>query len=554
MSDETDNAAATKAKPTIEIVLDMVRTVLKEPGVAADDHFLARGGDSLKGAQLVHRFNECFNIEMDLADLFDQLNIAALADRVDQAITNVPVRAGARARPDVHAAEEGPLSGQQSAIWAAEQLEPGSGAYNVPGVFLFDRVIDAGPLRERLDSLVRRHPMLRCVLREASDGTRQVVRPAETATVDIERLELDLATKTSSEGRPTLIAALTDLVGQPLSPYKSTMRAQLVLVRFADREQHALALTVHHLFCDGWSWQLLLAELSGRRQPASSRHYLDFVRDQRQLLSGERGRTLSRFWSEYLEKRPMMALPSAIGAGDVSAPQRGSALTFHLEPEVVRGLLAFARRERATTNMVLLAAWMVLLWKISGVRDQCVAIAVNGRKPQDEDVVGCFVNTIAVRTPLRPHESFSACLTDVRQAQLAALAHADLPTDQLVRLANPGSTTMLAPTNFSFQAGVEPFTSFGGVPAYENEFLVDIDPAEPTFPLSVSVMEYAAEMIALVKYSTELFRPETVTGWFHEFLTLLEHIARDGGHSNLIELFGDEAAPTGAVALPDFTF
>ncbi|MFE6615314.1 condensation domain-containing protein [Amycolatopsis sp. NPDC057786] len=528
-----------------EQVLEFVRSVLKEPDTTLDDDFFAIGGDSLNGTRLVNRINEHFGTDIAVLDLFDHSDIGGIAEAVEE---ELPEPSPAPSIPAAEPAASGPLSGQQLSIWAAGQLDPESNAYNVPEILLFDGVVEAGLIRERLAALTRRHPMLRAVLRDTESGPRQVVEADRT--VELEEIRLDLSHRPYAVARAELEAGLAGLVRPPLSPYDRPVRAQLVRIRFADTERDALTLTVHHLFCDGWSWRILLPELiRGPSGDAPARTYFDLVREQSETLAGERGRRLTRFWTDYLGGAPEAPLPTT-HREQVIMPGSGGVLPLELDAVLFDGLKELARRERATVNMVLLAAWSVLLSKITGVPDQSVAIPVNGRGQQDEEVVGCFVNTVAIRSKPSPDTGFTDYLAEIRGSQLAALAHADLPTDRIVRLAHPRGSAMLATTNFAYHAGVERIAeSFGdGGPGVE---LLDVDPSAPAFPISVSMLEYGAELRGRVKYAADLFDRETVEGWLTDFEALLRRLTENGEKESLQELTG--AAPAG-VALPDFRF
>ncbi|MFI1831811.1 condensation domain-containing protein [Streptomyces olivaceoviridis] len=572
------------------LVLELARDVLKEPGLGLDDDFFEAGGNSLNGVQLITRLNDRLGTDLDVMDLFDFASLGELAAslgteppvgaaaptatgasavtasggtavtaRDGSAVTasggSAVTASGGSVEAAVPAAVEGPLSGQQAAIWAAVQLTPGSAAYNVASAFLLDGSVDPQRLTRRLEALVRRHPMLRVTLHDAADGPVQVISPPEEARLTLERLTLEFPGTTAADGRDRLLARLKDLVAEPLDLYGGTpARYQLVQARFDDRDQHVLVLTFHHLFFDGWSWRILMDDLSSDTdRPAPARTYLDYVREQRELLDGERGRQLVEFWRKRLAGVPAVTLPADVADADPSRlPERGADLPFPIEPELAARLRALAREARGTLNMVLLAGWMALLWKIGGSRDVSVASAVTGRVSGHDDVIGCYANTVVVRAALVPEEPFSALLAAVRDAQLSALSHGDLPADRIVRIARPHSAEPAATTNFSFHNAVEPLRGLGpDGPAVE---LLDVDPAAPTFPLSVSVMEYGDALWAGLKYATDLFRPETVAAWLDEYRTLLRNLAERGPGATLFDLFDAPSRTGGTPDVPDFTF
>ncbi|MEK0101074.1 condensation domain-containing protein, partial [Streptomyces sp. A475] len=451
-----------------DIVLGFARDVLKEPGLGEDDDFFDAGGNSLNGTQLVARINGHFGTDFEVLDLFDLPDLRSLAD----AVAGAAPQAAAPRPDDGHEAgtapaagggevREGPLCGQQTAIWAAQQLDPESGAYNVPAALLLDGEPDPLALAARLTTLVRRHPMLRAFLRDTPDGPVQCVGPAGDAEVVLEHVASDLSDHTLSSGEGALLERLRALVAAPLSPYgRPAARHQLIRARFADGERHVLLLTYHHLFVDGWSWRLLFEDLAGTgpQAPEPGRHYLDYVSEQRERLGQEAGRTLEAFWSGYLSGSRPTPLPEDPAAA--AAP--GAAVReLPVAPQLAERLRELARRERATSNMVFLAAWAALLWRITGETDVTVAVPAAGRAPADEPVVGNYANTLVLRVRVRPDEPVSALLAAVREASLATLAHQDLPTDRIRRTARPGSAEPLAATMFGFNSGVAPLRRLG---------------------------------------------------------------------------------------------
>ena len=550
--------AGTDAPTPEAAVLEAARDVLKEPGLGLDDDFFEQGGNSLNGVQLVTRLNQLLGTELDVLELFDFGSLRDLAASLETARSQAPAPTPAVATAEAEEAAgpvEGPLSGQQSAIWAAVQLAPESAAYNVPGAFLLDGPVDSGWLVRRLETVVHRHPMLRVGLRDGQDGPVQVVAPPEEARVTLENLDVDLRPHTVAEGRAPLLARLKDLVSRPLDLYSSTpARYQLVRARFADGDQYVLVLTFHHLFFDGWSWRVLMDDLSQADvRPAPRKTYLDFVRDQREMLDGARGRRLVEFWTERLDGVPTVALPADVPDADFSEPpSRGADLPLIIEAELAAALREIARRERGTLNMVLLAGWMALLWKLGGHRDLAVAGPVPGRVPGHDEVIGCYANTIVVRAALVPGEPFAVLLAAVRDAQLSALSHGDLPADRIIRIARPHTAEPAATTNFGFQNEVAPITGLGpGGPGVE---LLDVDSEAPTFTLSVSVLEYGDALWARLKYATDLFRQDTAASWLEEYRTLLLRLADLGPGATLFDLFDSPPAGVDPPAMPDFTF
>ncbi|CAM4438116.1 condensation domain-containing protein [Nocardia ninae] len=517
-----------------DIVLALAREVLKEPEVVPSDDFFDIGGTSLNGAQLVARINERFGTDLGVLDLYDYPDLAGTAAAVAELVgetastptddepttdhfPSIPL-SGNAPPPD-----EGPLSGQQLAIWAADQLDPDTGAYNVPAALLLDGAVDVEALTARLQAVVARHPMLRARIVNSPNGPRQVVTPADETRVALTETVLELTVHTAADAREDLLDHLRELVAEPLPPDGPPGRYQLVRARFRDGDQQILLLTFHHLFVDGWSWGLLFAELASDpgTLPVPERRYLDYVTDQQALLDGPAGAELATFWSEYLSGTRYVPLPVDQDAGETPSGTKESALP--IDSDRATRLRELARRERCTLHTVLLTAWMTLLRQLTGEQEVCVAVPAAGRKPIDEQVVGNYATTLVVRATVQPEQSITALLTAVRTASLQALDHQDLPTDRLRRIARPNSADPLAATMFTVTSGVEPLRQLGPEgPAVE---LLDVGQGGAAFPLAVTVLEYGSQLRCRVQYDPTMFRPDTIHAWFDSYHTLLDRLA-----------------------------
>ncbi|MFC9433963.1 condensation domain-containing protein [Nocardia sp. NPDC057030] len=514
-----------------ETVIELARQVLKEPGLQPEDDFFDVGGTSLNGAQWVARINERFGTDLGVLDLYDYQDLgetaAAVAELVGESTSTATSgqtheNATKVSSPGGTRADARPLSGQQLAIWAADRLDPDTGAYNVPAALLLDGAVDIAALTELLRVVVARHPMLRARIVDTADGPRQVVTPVDEVQVQLTETVVDLTGVVMAEGRAELLERLRALVAEPLSPYGPSSRYLLVRAEFSDGAQPILLLTFHHLFVDGWSWSLLFAELGGDpiALPAPERRYVDYVADQQALLDGPAGTDLIDFWSDYLSGAPYVPLPVDHEPSEMPNGTGESALP--IESARAARLRELARRERCSLNTVFLAAWMTLLRQITGEQDVCVAFPAAGRKPIDEPVVGNYATTLVVRATVRPEQSISALLATVRTASLRALDHQDLPTDRLRRLARPHSADPLASTMFTVTSDVEPLRRLGtDGPAVE---LLDVGQGGATFPIAVTVLEYDNQFRCRLQYDPTMFRASTIRRWSDAYQALLDRL------------------------------
>ncbi|ANN16020.1 hypothetical protein SD37_10465 [Amycolatopsis orientalis] len=505
-----------------DIVLEMARDVLGEPGLALTDEFLGIGGNSLNGTQLIALINERFDVDLDVLDLFELPDLQAFANAVAAAAPEF-----SPTKTDTRSAGEGPLSEQQLAVLAAMGNAQEPGACNRPAALLLDGDADPDVLADLLTSLVRKHSMLRASLRDTPDEPRQVIAPAETAKAGLEAAELVISGETELDRRRELLEQVNRMAAVPVSPYDDPpVRYQLIDVRFPDRTRQVLLVVFHQLFVDEWGWHKVFEELieGPAATPAPQRQYFDYVHAQRRLLSDD-AESLTAFWTGYLAGSRYTPLPADTShEGGLSlAASRTTDPQLTIPAGTADSLREFARRERSTLHMVMLAAWVALLWDIVKEPEVTVAVMAAGRAPEDEPLVGNFANTLVLRAGVRPDESFSDLLAVVREMTLLTFSHQHLPADRIGRIAKRG-TAPLASTTFTFSGTpVGPTSRLGDDgPGVE---LLELTPVSSSSPLNLTVLVHSQEIRLNLHFAEESFTRETVQVWLKNYSALLRRVA-----------------------------
>ncbi|HKH45215.1 MAG TPA: amino acid adenylation domain-containing protein, partial [Thermoanaerobaculia bacterium] len=420
-----------------ELLAGLFADLLDLERVGSGDSFFALGGHSLLATQLLSRVRERLGVELLLAQLFEGSTVAELARAVRSAR-----QAGASAAPPIlpvprPAAGELPLSFAQQRLWFVDQLEPGNPAYNIPWAARLDGALDAGLLRRILAEVVRRHEALRSTFARSARGPVTRVRESRPVPLPVVSLEgLPESAATAEVRRWVAAEALHafDLARGPL--------LRFTLLRLDPRE-HVLITVMHHIVSDGWSMGVLLREVgalyrafsAGAPSPLAELpiQYSDFAVWQREWLQGEVLAGQLAYWRDELAGAPQVLELPADRPRPATPAHRAGVLTTLLAPDLTRELAAFSRREGVTLFMSLLAAFAVLLGRLSNQEDVLVGSPVANRNRREiEELIGFFVNTLVLRVPLRSTPSFRDLLVLVRQAALGAYTHQDLPFERLV--------------------------------------------------------------------------------------------------------------------------
>ncbi len=335
-----------------------------------------------------------------------------------------------------------PLSFAQLRMWFFAQLEPQSALYNSIRATRWRGALDVGALERSLAEVVRRHEVLRARFCMTAAGVVQEVAAPEPFHLPVVDLT-DLApSEQEEECQSRLIAESRrpfDLARGPLF--------RVLLVRLTPVE-HVLMVVVHHIATDAWSARILLRELialyqafvGGDRSPLAEPmiQYQDYARWQREQAHGRGFQRELAYWKERLSGVPPVLELSTVRSRAATDDHEDHRLSFELPADLVEGFTALARQERATLFMTLLAAFKVLLWRYTGQADLVVGVPVAGRtRVEFEDALGCFTNTLVLRTDLTGEPSFRELLRRVRAGTVGGYAHQDLPFEKLVEELRP---------------------------------------------------------------------------------------------------------------------
>ncbi|MEV6796618.1 amino acid adenylation domain-containing protein, partial [Streptomyces sp. NPDC051320] len=514
-----------------EILCGLFADLLGLEQVGIDDGFFECGGHSLLATRLASRVRSTLGVEMQVKTLFEQPTVARLAAALDGAAeartSIVPEQ-----RPDTV-----PLSFAQQRLWFLNRLEGPNSTYNVPLVLRLDGALDVDALLAALADVVERHETLRTVYPDTDGVVRQLV--LDSSAVDFDAGPLDVA--------PGDLDRLLTEAASHAFDVTSQVPVRVRLLRLGAKE-HVLVLVLHHIAGDGWSLAPLARDLgqayrartSGEApgRPSLPVQYADYTLWQRRMLGDGTdpdsiGAQQLEFWRRALEGLPeLLELPL-----DRPRPSlmrhAGDALAFHLDAQVHRGLTELARSSGCTLFMVLQAALSVLLSRHGAGDDIPLGTAVAGRTDEAlDELVGFFVNTLVLRTDLSGNPTFHEVLDRVREFDLAAYAHQDVPFERLVDALSPERAKAFHPlfqTMVVLQNQASAELELPGISATAQPVHTGISKFDLTFSFTETHDEAnrAAGIEGSLEFSTELFEPATAQGLADRLSLLLATVVAD---------------------------
>ncbi|WSD00378.1 amino acid adenylation domain-containing protein [Streptosporangium sp. NBC_01755] len=523
--------------PREEALCSVFAEVLDVDSVGVDDSFFDLGGHSLLAVRLISRIRGALGVELSVRDVFDAPTVAGLAGRMGDEGRRRPVLV-AGPRPG-----ELPLSFGQRRLWFLNLLEGASATYTIPMLLRLRGSLDRDALAAALADVVERHEVLRTVYPEVDGRPVQVIRS--------DRPELVVRSATETDLPAAIEAACLagfDLTGE------LPIRSQLFIL---GPTESVLLLVLHHIAGDGWSMAPLARDFAAAYEARCSGtvpgwkslpvQYVDYALWQRELLGGEDDeRSLIceqlGFWTKALEGLPEeIALP-ADRPRPAIASYRGDAFEFVLTSELTSGLGVLARENNASLFMVLQAGLSALLSKLGAGTDVPLGSPVAGRTDDAlDDLVGFFVNTLVLRTDLSGDPTVRELLGRVRDADLAAFAHQDVPFERLVDVLNPARSRSRHPlfqVMMVLQNNAAARIELAGLDA-------GVDPLRPSvtdFDLNFDFTEHGDGSIGvLVTYATDLFDRPTVQRMSEQLVRVLDSMAFDADAPlSAIDVLGQE--------------
>jgi non-ribosomal peptide synthetase component F len=517
--------------------------ILQLAQVGVRDNFFQLGGQSLLALKLASRLNQDHGVQLHVREIFTHQTVEEQAAHLRE------LRTRGEAEPTARTA--GPASQQTGGPAAApgprraplsfpqEQLcvrHPQGAAYPghnvVTGLLLRGR-LEESALRQTLTDIAQRHQALR---------TRLVGEPLaqqvdETGSWPLTRVDL------RSLPQPARVVELHRLIdAEGARPFRVAAEPLVrgTIAQLPDGE-HALILVMHHAVTDNWSYGVLIRDLcelydahrGGRPAalPDLATQYPDYATWQREELATGGFDDEVDYWRTQLrDLRPLVLHPLK---GIPAEPATGTTLAFAVAPVVTVGLRAIAQRHRASLFMVLLAAFDVLLSAHCGHDDVAVGIKEAGRqRPETAELVGYFVNTLAVRARAGEQLTFGELLDQVRERTLDAYAHPNTPlwadgvlqaggldpARIIINLLNAPLPPLRLP-DLDVQA-----LDIGDGYVF-SEVLGNLEPAD--VDLALIMREHEGGLRGTWLYSTQAVDPRALTSLMRQWGPLLERVAAE---------------------------
>ncbi|MGI9474539.1 MAG: amino acid adenylation domain-containing protein [Rubripirellula sp.] len=508
------------------------------------------GLDSLMAIELKNQVETRLGVVLPMARFMEGPSVASLATAVAQLVVERDVSSLA----DQH--DEGrdrfPLSFGQQSLWFLHRLAPESAAYHICDAVRVQGPLSMEVLQKTTQSIVDRHAAFRTTFHDDQGRPFQKVHDSWPVAIDT----IDAGEWSQSQ----IDAAVTDHLSQPFDLESGPLLR--VTVFAIDDQTHVLLFCVHHIVADFWSLvactqefkEIYTALRAGQelQVPTSTIDYGRFVQWQQDMLASDEGRQHWEYWKDQLAgELPVLDLPT-----DRARPQvqtfKGDLAFRWLDSELTARLRQLAEEQGATLNMLLLAAYQLLLHRHSGQDDVIVGLPTSGRaRAEFSPLVGYFVNPVPIRGSMAEDPTFLEFLTQIRERTIGALEHQDYPLSLLVDRLNPerdsGRSAMfqaafvMQKAQVLHEQGLTPFLmGQSGATLEVSDLMFESMTLEQwvaQLDLSLAASEADGGTSLGLQYNTDLFDDSTAERLLEHFETILRDVAnRPGKRLSQVEL------------------
>ncbi|MCH7322498.1 amino acid adenylation domain-containing protein [Solibacillus sp. MA9] len=455
------------------------------------------------------------NIDIPLKEIFSRENIKGLSEYI---LTN-----SKKQYEEIEKVEEKEYyeaSSVQKRMYMLQEYDRDSIAYNMPGILEITGKLDINRLNKAFAKLIERHETLRTSFYAKEDKIVQKVHSAEEIKFETEEVEVQSEEEIKVKAKEFIKPF--DLEEAPL------LR---VSVLSPEKDRHIMLFDMHHIISDGVSLSILTNEFSelyaGKDLAELKVQYKDYSSWQLKKREGEEFRKQEEYWlKEFSGELPVLNLPT-----DYTRPKvkdfSGESISFVLDKEITKKLKNIAKEASSTLYMILLANINILLSRYSGQEDIVVGSAIAGRNHRDlENIIGMFVNTLAIRTNVDSEINFKDYLKSVREKTLSAFENQDYQFEELVEKAavsrelnrNPIFDVMFVLQNTEEEKLEAEDLTFK---PYHTSYDVE------KFDITINAVEENDEINFHLSYATSLYKHETIERMVSHFLNIVKEIVRN---------------------------
>ncbi len=416
-----------------------------------------------------------------------------------------------------------PATPSQIRFWLLHQMYPGNHALNMPIAWTCRGDFAPEVATAAFAELVRRHESLRTTFEMIDGQLAQVIHAPMEVPLPVEDLS-DLPEDVRQRKANSIIQQQARIgMDMEKGPLLFTRAIRM------GANENILLVTIHHGVCDGWSNGVVLRDFAAiydgltRNLPAELPElpiqFGDFAVWLDQWRQGKEPKESIEYWRQTLGGN-FAPLRIRRDFPDGGAEEHGDIETLLLAPDLVRRAKDFCVQHGVTLYMLLLSAYAATLHRLTGQGDMLIGTPCANRRPEAENLVGPFSNPQVIRVRIGKDDTLGSIVESVRNWTLGALAHQDLPFEDL----NSDEFFCRDDNQISLQVYFiyqKAFMQAQKTPSLEIVPLRSVSPGT-MFDLLLSIVERTEGPRLQLEYNPGLFRISTIQRILKLYVRVLE--------------------------------
>ena len=492
-----------------EILLGIYEEVLQKTEIGTDNNFFELGGDSLTAIKLITKISEKLKVQIGIKDIFENPTIIKLAEIIEN------IAECKEAEIEITETKEYyPTSSAQKRMYYSTLADgEDSILYNISGGIILDKAPDIERLDKAFNKLINQNSALRTCF-EVIDGEL------------LQKIQEEVEFKLEYEEVPhSNIEQVTREFIKPFDLSKAPLiRAKAITMK---NKKTLLLIDMHHIISDGETVSIIAKELSelynGKLIKEKEIEYKDFA----VWESKEEFKKQEEYWlSMYNDEIPTLELPTNYSRPAVQSFE-GNCIEKKLNNEIVENINNTCKRLGITPYMFLIGIYYILLAEYSAANDIVIGTPVIGRhKEQLENIIGMFVNTLALRNKIKQEESFEEFISKVKENCLKAFENQDYPFDKLIKKLNlqkEASRSLLFDVLFTYHGQTYPTMNFEGIEA--NFYMPKTNISK--FDISLEAVLSNEDLSLRFEYCSKLFSEDFIDKMAKHYINILKFVLKD---------------------------
>ncbi|WP_298510510.1 non-ribosomal peptide synthetase [uncultured Kordia sp.] len=500
--------------------------VLKVDRIGVKDNFFELGGHSILATLIMFGVYEKFGVKILLRNVFSNPTIENLCEFISTKEKETINKIEALEKSEYYEVSYG-----QKRLWILNQFKEAQAAYIVPNVWEMEG-LEENLVQEAFLKLIERHEILRTTFLVVNNEIKQKIHEAKDVPFHVEHVDLR-----GVEAQKEKSLALVKKEFNNIFDLEKSPLFRVVLMQLTDTK-HVFVLTLHHIISDGWSLSILTEEfltiyndLKNNKEtllPPLRIQYKDYAFWHNRQLEGEQMKQSKEYLQEMFKgELPVLELPTDYHRPKVQT-YKGSVVEFAFDTEVTKNLRTICKEQEVTMFMLILTTVHVLLHKYTGQTDFIIGTPVAGREEKElENQIGFYINNIAMRNQIHPTKSFQELLLNIKQTTLKAFENQSYPFDMLLNDLKIDRSLSRSPL---FDVVVANLDNFHGNTTVKDDnddlkvALFEMDDEDfSKQDLRIGYAEYENTVVLNLRYSTDLFKEESI----HAMKETLQRIVND---------------------------